>query len=100
MKSPLLNFHIKYCFGKTNVRADTFTKMSDYISDDEDERVQEHYQVLLSPEQFQVAALEGGESMQQGTPSKHNFYEQAKEANQVNRELEQIKKRCVEQSEG
>ena len=56
--------------------------------------------MLLPPEQFQVTALEGGESMQQGTPSKHNFYERVKEVNQVNRELEQIKKRCVEQLEG
>ena len=56
--------------------------------------------MLLSPEQFQVTALEGGESTQQGTPSKHNFYEQVKEANQVDRELEQIKRRCVEWPEG
>ena len=51
--------------------------------------------MLLSSEQFQVAALEGGESMQQGTSSKHNFYEQVKEVNQVDRELKWIKKRCV-----
>ena len=37
--------------------------------------------------------------MQQGTPDKHNFYEQTKKANQVNRKLKQIKKRCVKQSE-
>ena len=90
------NFHIKYHPGKANARADTLTRMSDCIPDDEDERIQECYQVLLPPEQFKTAALEGRESTQQGTPSKHNFYEQVKEANQVDRELEQIKKRCVE----
>ena len=37
--------------------------------------------------------------MQQGTLSKHNFYEWVKKANQVNRELKQIKKRCVKQLE-
>ena len=93
------DFHIKYCFKKVNVKADVLIRMSDCISGNEDEKIQRHYQVLLSPEQFQVAALEGGESMQQGTLSKHNFYEQVKEANQVNRELEWIKKRCVKQSE-
>ena len=56
--------------------------------------------MLLSPERFQVTALEGGESMQQGTPGKHNFYEWVKEVNWVDRELEWIKKRCVEHSEG
>ena len=90
------NFHIKYHSGKANVRADVFTRMSDCIPDDEDERIQEHYQVLLSPEWFQVAALEGGESTQQGIPGKHDFYEWVKEANQVDRGLEWIKKRCVE----
>ena len=55
--------------------------------------------MLLSSEQFQIAVLEGGESTQQGTPGKHDFYKQVKEANQVNKELEQIKKRCVEQLE-
>ena len=37
--------------------------------------------------------------MQQGTPDKHNFYEQIKKSNQVDKELEWIKKRCVKQSE-
>ena len=55
--------------------------MSDCISGDEDERIQECYQVLLSLEWFQVAALEGEESTQQGTPDEHNFYEWVKEAN-------------------
>ena len=53
--------------------------------------------MLLSSEQFQVTALEGGESMQQGTPGKHNFYEQIKKTNQVDRELKQIKKKYVKQ---
>ena len=69
--------------------------MLDCILDDEDERIQECYQVLLPPEQFQVTALEGGESTQQGILSKHNFYKQIKEANQVDRKLKQIKKKCV-----
>ena len=73
--------------------------MSDCIPGNEDERIQGHYQVLLSSEQFQVAALEGGENTQQGTPSKHDFYEQVKEVNQIDRELEWIKKRCVEHPE-
>ena len=73
--------------------------MSVCIFDDEDERIWECYQMLLSSEWFQITALEGGESTQQGTPGKHNFYEQTKKANQVNRELKQIKKRCVKQSE-
>ena len=94
------NFHIKYHSEKANVKADTFIKMSDCIPGNENERIQEHYQMLLSPEQFQVAALEGGESTQQSTLSEHDFYEQAKEANQINRELEWIKKRCVKQPEG
>ena len=55
--------------------------------------------MLLPSEQFQVTALKEGESMQQGTSSECNFYEWAKEANQVDRELEQIKKKCVKQSE-
>ena len=55
--------------------------------------------MLLSLKWFQVAALEGGESTQQSTSDKHNFYEQVKEANQVDRELKQIKKRCVKWSE-
>ena len=33
------NFHIKYCSGKTNVKADVFIKMSDCIPDDENERI-------------------------------------------------------------
>ena len=33
------NFHIKYHFGKINAKADIFIKMSDCISDDEDERI-------------------------------------------------------------
>ena len=33
------NFYIKYHFEKVNIRADTFIKMSDCISDDEDERI-------------------------------------------------------------
>ena len=33
------NFHIKYHFKKVNVKADTFIKMSDCISDDENERI-------------------------------------------------------------
>ena len=49
--------------------------MSDCIPDDEDERIQECYQVLLSLKQFQITALEEGESTQQGTSDKHNFYE-------------------------
>ena len=53
--------------------------------------------MLLSLKQFQVAALKGGESMQQGILSKHDFYKQIKEANQIDRELKQIKKRCVKQ---
>ena len=75
------DFHIKYHSGKANARADALTRMSDCIPDDEDERIQEHYQVLLSLKWFQVAALEGGESTQQGTPGEHDFYEQVKEAN-------------------
>ena len=63
-----------------------FTKMSDCIPNDENEKIQGNYQVLLPPEQFQVAALEGGKSMQQGTPGERDFYEQVKEANRVNKE--------------
>ena len=33
------NFHIKYYFKKANVKANVFIKMSDCISDDEDERI-------------------------------------------------------------
>ena len=90
------NFHIKYHPGKTNAKTNALTKMSDCIPDDKNEKIQKCYQVLLSPEQFQVTTLKGGESTQQGTSTKHNFYKQVKEANQVNRELKQIKKRCVE----
>ena len=93
------NFHIKYHFKKANVKVDMLIKMSDCIFDDEDERIQECYQMLLSLKQFQTATLKGGESTQQSTPGKHNFYEQIKEANQVDRELKQIKKKCVKQSE-
>ena len=93
------DFHIKYHFKKANVRADVFIRMSDCISGDEDEKIQECYQVLLSLKQFQVTALEGEESMQQGTPGECNFYEWVKEVNWVDKELEQIKRRCVEQPE-
>ena len=37
--------------------------------------------MLLSLKQFQITALKGGESTQQGTPDKHNFYEQIKKVN-------------------
>ena len=57
------------------------TRMSDCIPGDEDKRIQEHYQVFLSLKWFQVAALEGGESIQQGTSDEHNFYEWVKEMN-------------------
>ena len=33
------DFHIKYHFRKANVKADTFIKMSDCISGDEDEKI-------------------------------------------------------------
>ena len=33
------NFHIKYCFEKTNVKTDAFIKMSDCIPDDENEKI-------------------------------------------------------------
>ena len=56
--------------------------------------------MLLSLKWFQVAALKGGESMQQGTFSKHNFYEWVKKMNQVDRKLKWIKKKCVKWSEG
>ena len=89
------NFHIKYYSKKANVKADIFIRMLNCISDDKDEKIQRCYQVLLSSKQFQIAILKGGESMQQGTSGKHNFYEWVKEVNQVDRELKQIKKRCV-----
>ena len=75
------DFHIKYHSERANAKADTFIKMSDCIPGNEDERIQKCYQVLLSLEWFQITALEGGESMQQGTSGKHNFYEQIKEVN-------------------
>ena len=81
------DFYIKYHFEKANVKANAFIKMSDCISGDENEKIQEHYQVFLSLKQFQITALEGGENMQQGTFSKHNFYEWVKKANQVDRKL-------------
>ena len=55
--------------------------------------------MLLSSKQFQITALKGEENTQQGISDKHNFYEQVKEINQVNKELKQIKKKCVKQSE-
>ena len=55
--------------------------------------------MLLSSKQFQIAVLERRESTQQSTSDKHNFYKQIKKANQINKKLEQIKKRCVKQSE-
>ena len=93
------NFHIKYHSEKTNAKTDTLIKISDCIPDNKNKRIQGHYQVLLPLKQFQITALKGRESTQQGTPDKHNFYEQIKEANQVDRELEWIKKKCVKQSE-
>ena len=69
------NFHIKYYSEKANIRTDVLIKMSDCIPDDKNERIQECYQVLLSLKQFQITALKGGKSTQQGTLSKHNFYE-------------------------
>ena len=66
------NFYIKYCFGKANARADALIRILNCISGDEDKKIQGCYQVLLSLEWFQAAR---GESMQQGTPSKCNFYE-------------------------
>ena len=45
----------------------------------------------------QIAALKRGESMQQGISSEHDFYKWVKEVNQVDRELKQIKKKCVKQ---
>ena len=93
------DFHIKYCFKKANVRADAFIKMSDCIPGNENERIQGHYQVLLPLEWFQITALERGGNIQWGTSGEHNFYEWVKEVNQVDRELEWIKKRCVKQLE-
>ena len=51
--------------------------------------------MLLSLKQFQVTALKEGESMQQGISDEHDFYEWVKEVNQIDRELKQIKKKCV-----
>ena len=93
------NFHIKYCSEKANIKTDAFTRMLNCIPDNENERIQKHYQVLLSSEQFQIAVLKREESTQQSTLSKHNFYKQIKEVNQIDRKLKQIKKKCVKQSE-
>ena len=89
------DFYIKYYFERVNVKTNMFIRMSDYIPGDENEKIQEHYQVLLSLKWFQVTALEGGESMQQSTSDECSFYEQVKKANWVDKELKQIKKRCV-----
>ena len=89
------NFYIKYHFKKANIKADVFIKMSDCISDDEDERIQKCYQMLLSLKWFQITALKEGESMQQNISSEHDFYKWVKEINQVNKKLKQIKKKCV-----
>ena len=75
------NFHIKYHFEKVNAKTDMLIRMLDCIPGNENEKIQECYQVLLPLKWFQITALKGGESMQQGTPSKHNFYEQIKEVN-------------------
>ena len=53
--------------------------------------------MLLLSEQFQVTVLKRRENTQQSTFSKHDFYKQVKEVNQINKELKQIKKRCVKQ---
>ena len=53
--------------------------------------------MLLSLKWFQIAALKKEKSTQQGIFNKHNFYKQIKKMNQVDRELKQIKKRCVKQ---
>ena len=53
--------------------------------------------MLLLSEWFQIAALKGEENTQQSIFSKHNFYKQIKEVNQVNRKLKWIKKKCVKQ---
>ena len=55
--------------------------------------------MLLSLKWFQATALGGGESTQQGILDEHNFYKWVKEANQIDRELKQIKKKCVKQPE-
>ena len=73
--------------------------MTDCILDDENKKIQKCYQVLLSSEQFQITALKEGKSTQQGILSEYNFYEQIKKANQVDRKLNQIIKKCVKQSE-
>ena len=51
--------------------------------------------MLLSLKQFQAAVLEREENTQQSILDEFNFYEQVKKVNQVNRELKQIKKKCV-----
>ena len=56
--------------------------------------------MLLSLEWFQVTALEGGESTQQGTPGEHDFYKRVKEANRVDRELERPEGWCDTVPEG
>ena len=61
--------------------------MSDYILDDENEKIQRHYQVLLSLKWFQVTALEERKSTQQSTSDKYDFYEQVKKTNQIDRKL-------------
>ena len=71
--------------------------MSDCIPNNENEKIQKHYQMLLLLEQFQVVALKERESMQQGISDKYNFYKQVKKVNQIDRELKQIKKKCVKQ---
>ena len=37
------NFHIKYCFEKTNVKINLIIKMLNCICDDENEKIQKHY---------------------------------------------------------
>ena len=37
------DFHIKYYSKKANAKTDTFIRMSDCISDNEDEKIQGHY---------------------------------------------------------
>ena len=50
-----------------------FIRMSDCIFDDENEKIQECYQVLLSLKQFQIAVLKGRKSTQQSIFNKHDF---------------------------
>ena len=91
------NFYIKYHFGKTNIKTDILIKMLNCIFNDKNKRIQEYYQVFLSLKQFQIAVLKKGKSMQQSISDKHDFYKQIKEINQIDRELKQIKKKCVKQ---